>query len=405
VSNKTGIKNTCLTYFLLGAGCCFLKKILCGVLLFALLLLPVKAEEIKLAPNAKSVVLMEASTGEIIYSRDMHVKFAPASMTKMMSMLLFMEAIEKGNMSWNERIKVSANASSMGGSQILLETNEVMTVTDLFKGVAIGSGNDATVALAERVGGTEEHFVQMMNEKAKQLGLQNTNFKNAHGLDAANHYSSAYDMITIARELIKHEKIFEFTSIYETYLRANTDRKFWLVNTNKLVRFYQGVDGLKTGFTEEAGFCLTATAKKSGMRLLAIVFGEPDSTMRNNEVSAMLDYGFNVYSLEKVLSGESNIGKVDVIKGKKRVATLIPKEDVNILYQKSAGKKNITYKINVGTLRAPIKRGDVVGSIDIIESDKIIRKIDVTVSEDIKKANIFELYIRYIGDIIRGTIK
>jgi D-alanyl-D-alanine carboxypeptidase (penicillin-binding protein 5/6) len=212
-------------------------------------------------------------------------------------------------------------------------------------------------------------------------------------------------MITIARELIKHEKIFEFTSIYETYLRANTDRKFWLVNTNKLVRFYQGVDGLKTGFTEEAGFCLTATAKKNGMRLLAIVFGEPDSTMRNNEVSAMLDYGFNVYSLEKVLSGESNIGKVDVIKGKKRVATLIPKEDVNILYQKSAGKKNITYKINVGTLRAPIKRGDVVGSIDIIESDKIIRKIDVTVSEDIKKANIFELYIRYIGDIIRGTIK
>lgn len=195
----------------------------------------VHAEEIKLAPNAKSVILIETSTGEIIYGRDMHVKYAPASMTKMMSMLLFVEAIDKGNMSWNENIKVSANASSMGGSQILLETNEIMKVEDLFKGVAIGSGNDATVALAERVGGTVDHFVQMMNNRAKELGCKNTNFKNVHGLDEANHYSTAYDMSVIARELIKHEKVLEFTSIYETYLRANTDRKFWLVNTNKVV--------------------------------------------------------------------------------------------------------------------------------------------------------------------------
>lgn len=195
----------------------------------------VRAEEIKLAPNAKSVVLMEASTGEIIYARDMNVKYAPASMTKMMSMLLFLEAIEKGNLSWNENLKVSANASSMGGSQILLETNEIMSVTDLFKGVAIGSANDATVALAERVGGTEAHFIQMMNERARQLGLKNTNFKNVHGLDEANHFSTAYDMVTIAKELIKHKKIFEFSTVYETYLRANTDKKFWLVNTNKVV--------------------------------------------------------------------------------------------------------------------------------------------------------------------------
>lgn len=367
-----------------------------------MLCIPVRAEEIKLAPNAKSVILMEASTGEIIYGRDMHVKYAPASMTKMMSMLLFLEAIDKGNMSWNEKIKVSANASSMGGSQILLETNEIMSVTDLFKGVAIGSANDATVALAERVAGTEGHFIQMMNNKAKELGLKNTNFKNSHGLDEANHYSTAYDMIMIAKELIKHEKVFDFSSVYETYLRANTDKKFWLVNTNKLVRFYQGVDGLKTGYTTEAGSCLTATAKKEGMRLLAIVFGEPDSTMRNNEVSAMLDYGFNVYGLEKVLSGESNIGKVDVIKGKKKTAILVPNEDVNILYQRSVGKKNITYKMSVEKLHAPVKRGDIVGSIDILENDKVIRNIGVTVSEDIKKANILELYIRYIGDVIKG---
>lgn len=364
----------------------------------------VRAEEVKLAPNAKSVILMEASTGEIIYARDMNVKYAPASMTKMMSMLLFLEAIDKGNLSWDENIKVSANASSMGGSQILLETNEVMSVKDLFKGVAIGSANDATVALAERVAGTEEHFIQMMNDKARKLGLKNTNFKNVHGLDEANHFSTAYDMVTIARELIKHKKIFEFSSVYETYLRANTDRKFWLVNTNKLVRFYPGVDGLKTGHTNEAGYCLTATAEKNGMRLVAVVFGEPDSTTRSNEMSAILDYGFNVYSLEKVLSSKSDIGRAEVIKGKKKSAVLVPKEDVNILYQKSEGKKNVTYKVNVSKLHAPIKKGDIVGDIDIIENDKVIRSIDVTVSEDIKKANILELYIRYIGDVIKGII-
>lgn len=379
-----------------------LKKILLTILVVVLLCPLVKAEEVKLAPNAKSVLLMEASTGEIIYGRDIHVKYAPASMTKMMSMLLYLEAIDKGQMSWSEKIKVSANASSMGGSQILLETNEIMSVTDLFKGVAIGSGNDASVALAERVGGTEPHFVQMMNNRAKELNLKNSNFKNSHGLDAANHYSTANDMAIIARELVKYDKLLEFSSIYETYLRANTDRKFWLVNTNKLVRFYQGVDGIKTGYTNEAGHCLTATAEKEGMRLIAVVFGEPDSAIRNNEVSAMLDYGFNVYGLEKVLSNKSNLGNVKVIGGKKRKVNIVPTEDVNILYQKSVGKKNIIYEVKVDSIKAPIKQGDVVGTIDIIENDKVIRNINVTVSEDVKKANIFELYIKNLADIIKG---
>jgi D-alanyl-D-alanine carboxypeptidase (penicillin-binding protein 5/6) len=379
-----------------------LKKILLFILMFVMFCPLVNAEEIKLAPNAKSVLLIEASTGEIIYSRDIHTKYAPASMTKMMSMLLFLEAIEKGNLNWNEKIKVSENASSMGGSQILLETGEEMTVIDMFKGIAIGSANDATVALAERVGGTEEHFVQMMNNRAKEIGMKNTNFKNCHGLDEANHYSTAYDMSVIARELVKHTKLFEFSSVYETYLRANTDRKFWLVNTNKLVRFYPGVDGLKTGHTEEAGFCLTATAKKEDMRLIAIVFGEPDSQMRNTEVSAMLDYGFNVYGLEKVISKNVSIGKVNVSKGKIGKAILVPKEDINILYEKSSGKKNVTYKVNVGKLSAPINKGDIVGSVDIIENNKVIQTIDVTVKESIKKANILELYIRYLGDVIKG---
>lgn len=195
----------------------------------------IKAEELNLAENAKSAIIIEASTGEVIYAKNEHEKLVPASMTKLMSMLLIMESIEKGVIKWDDVITISENASSMGGSQILLETGEQMSVSDLFKGIAVASGNDAVVALAEYVAGTEELFVNMMNERAKELGLKNTNFKNPHGLDAANHYSSSYDMALIAKELVKHEKIFEYTSIYEDYLRKGTDKELWLVNTNKVV--------------------------------------------------------------------------------------------------------------------------------------------------------------------------
>ncbi len=185
--------------------------------------------------DGKSAILIENSTGKIIYEKNSHERFAPASMTKIMSMLIFMEEIEKGKLKWNDTLVTSDYASSMGGSQIFLQPNEKMSVTDLFKAVAVGSANDATIVLAEATYGTEEKFVKRMNEKVKELNLKNTNFKNAVGLDEANHYSSAYDMVMMARELIKHEKIFEFTTIYEDYLRQNTDNKFWLVNTNKVV--------------------------------------------------------------------------------------------------------------------------------------------------------------------------
>lgn len=188
-----------------------------------------------LATNAKSALIMEASTGKIVFEKNIHERYAPASMTKMMSLLLIMENIEEGKLSWNEEITTSAHASSMGGSQIFLQVGEKMSVRDLIRGIAIASGNDATVALAEKIGGTEEGFVKMMNDKAKALGLKNTNFKNAVGLDEENHYSSAYDMAVIASNLVKHEKILEYTGTYEGYLREGTDRKFWLVNTNKPV--------------------------------------------------------------------------------------------------------------------------------------------------------------------------
>lgn len=211
-----------------------MKKLLFGIILF-LMVIKVNALETELAQNAKSAILIEASTGKIIFEKNSHEKLHPASMTKMMSMLVIVEAIENNALKWDDMVTVSENASGMGGSQILLETGEKMSVSDLFKGVAVASGNDAVVALAEKIAGSEDAFVEMMNKKAKELNLKNTNFKNPHGLDAANHYSTAFDMSLIAKELVKHKKVLEFTSIYEDYLRENTDRKIWLVNTNKVV--------------------------------------------------------------------------------------------------------------------------------------------------------------------------
>lgn len=384
-----------------------MKKLLIVVLLSIIFVTNIKAEELKLAPNAKSAMMIEASTGTVIFEKNIHEKYAPASMTKMMSMILFMEAIENGKMSWDEKIRVSKQATGMGGSQIFLEENELMTVKDMFKGIAIASANDATVALAERVGGTEANFVVMMNTKSKALGLKNTNFKNSHGLDEENHYSTAYDMMLIARELIKYEKVLEYSKIYETYLRANTDKKTWLVNTNKLVRFYEGMDGLKTGNTDNAGFCLTATAKRNDMRLIAIVFGEPDSANRNKDVSEMLDYGFNSYDTIKFMSTDESVGSTMVSKGLIRETELVPLNDVNIIFKKAIEKKSITYKLVIDEKRmeAPIKRGNVVGEIKIFENGNYSRSMDLTVPRDIIKINFFSYYARNLIDIMSGKLK
>lgn len=380
-----------------------MKKIL--ILLLLLIFIPlVKAEETEdLAPNAKSAIMIEASTGEILFQKNKDEKLAPASMTKMMSMLLIMEEIENGNLKWNEMITTSEKASSMGGSQIFLKVGEKMTVEDLLKGVAIASGNDAVVALAERVSGSEEQFVKRMNVRAKDLGLKNTNFINATGLTADNHYSSAYDMSLIAKELVKHEKILEFTSTYEDYLRKDTKSPFWLVNTNRLVRFKEGVDGLKTGFTDEAGYCLTATMKKDNMRLITVVMKEENTSKRSADTTKMLDYGFNIYMVQTILYEKTTIEKKKVELGKTLTAEIVPKENITILNKKSDDQKNITYKTNINKIIAPVKKGDKVGTIDIIEDNNIISTIDATVKEDISKANILTIYLRNLKEIISGT--
>ena len=361
--------------------------------------------ETSLAPKAKSAIMIEATTGDIIFEKNADEKLPPASMTKIMSMLLIIESIEKGVIAWDEMVTVSENASGMGGSQILLETGEEMSVEDLFKGIAIASGNDAVVALAEKIAGTEEMFVDMMNEKAKDLGLTNTNFKNPHGLDEVNHYSTARDMSIMARELVKHKKVLEYTSIYETYLRENLDTKVWLVNTNKLVRFYDGIDGLKTGYTKGAGYCLTATANKNNMRLIAVVMGEETSQLRNSEVTSMMDYGYAQYSLEILLDTDSILGKVEVDKGKNRYVEVVPKENITFLNKKVANKKNATYKVKIKNVKAPVKVGDEVGTIYVYEEDDVIRKVPITVKDNVDKIGIVGLFLRNLSDIIAGDIK
>ena len=380
-----------------------MKKI---CLFFILLIFPlcVYAEDLNLAENAKSAILIEASTGEVLYNKNANERLAPASMTKIMSLILIMENIENGNLKWNDIVVVSKNAASMGGSQIFLETNEMMSVEDLVKGICVASGNDATVAMAEKIAGTEKAFVKLMNDKASSLGLKNTHFVNATGLDAEGHYSSANDMAVMARELVKHQKILEFSSIYEDYLRKNTNNSFWLVNTNKLVKFYSYIDGLKTGYTGNAGYCLTATGKKNDMRLISVVMGEESTEKRSADTLAMLDYGFNMYNIDKIVDSGDSLGIIKVNLGDPEYVDIVAKKDITVLNNSQKEKRDVKYEIETNEIVAPVKIGDTVGKISVFENGNFKYDVDVTVAYDIKKANILKILIRNLRDIFSVNI-
>lgn len=378
-----------------------MKKIIFCLLLFIICIN--KANALSLAPNAKSAILIEASTGEIIYQKNINEKRAPASMTKMMSLIIIMEEIEAGKLKWDEKIRISENAASMGGSQIYLEAGEIMSVNDLVKGISMASANDAVVALAERIAGSEEEFVTLMNKKAKKLGLTNTHFENSTGLDKDNHYSTAKDMAYIAKELVKHEKILEFSSTYEDYLRQNTNKKFWLVNTNKLIKTYEGMDGLKTGYTESAMYCLTATALRNNLRLIGVIMGETTSKIRNTEMTSMLDYGFNQYTVDKLFNKGDVVSKYKNNKSASIKTDVIVADDINVLNKKGKEKRNITYEVKLYNKKLPIKKNEVIGNIIGKENGKQIFKVNVLAKKRIKKANIVELFIRNIGEFINGN--
>ena len=379
-----------------------MKKFMLFLILLFVFITPISAED--LTPNAKSAILIEASTGKILYEKNKDERYAPASMTKMMSLVIIMDNIYNGNLRLDEMVKTSKNASGMGGSQIFLKEGEEMSVDDMLKGITIGSANDATVALAERIAGSEEAFVKIMNEYTKKLGLKNTHFKNCTGLDENDHYSSAYDMSVIARELVKHDKILNYSSIYETYLRSDTDNKFWLVNTNKLVRFYKGVDGLKTGYTDTAGYCLAATINKDNMRVIAVVMGEDSSTTRNSEVSGLLDYAYNLYKKDTYITKEEVLGNAKVEKGNVEYANIVTIDDISTINKKEYKRGEIKFELDLKNLKAPIKKGDVVGKIKVIENGNIISEADVTVDKNIDKAGYFTMFIRNLKEIISANV-
>lgn len=351
--------------------------------------------KVDLAENAKSAILIERDTGAVLFEKNSDEKLSPASMTKIMTMLLIMEALESGKIQLNEKVRTSEYAASMGGSQIFLEEGEEMTVDEMLRAISIGSANDASVAMAERIAGSEKHFVEMMNDKAKELGLKNTKFQNATGLPVEDHYSSARDMAILAKELLKHEQIIKYTSQYESYLREGTDKKFWLVNTNRLVKYYPGVDGLKTGFTNEAKYCLTATAKKGDMRVIAVVFGAPTSKERNKQITQMFDYAFSQFETKRFYAKGDVLGKATVEKGQKRKVEIAAGESISLLMKKGENTKGVKTNIKLNkNIQAPVKKGDVIGKIVLKNKGKVIAENVLVAKEDVKPASWWTLYKR-----------
>lgn len=345
--------------------------------------------------ESQAQVLMEPTTGEILYANNENEKLLPASVTKVMTMLLIMEHIDSGKISYNDKITCSAKASGMGGSQIWFKQGEELTVDEALKAIAVVSANDVCVAFSEHIGGSEENFVNMMNNKAKELGMENTNFMNCHGIDEENHYTTAKDIAIMSRELINnHPDILKYTSIWQDTLRNG---EFGLNSTNKLIRFYDGATGLKTGSTSQALFNLSGTATRNGTSFIAVVMKAPSSAVRLEEVKQLLDYGFSNYEIKKICEKEVVIGDFDVNKciNKKTQAKI--EKDVTILSDKGAKIETIekiTYNDNI---TAPINSGDVVGKIEMFNKDtnEKIGESNLVISENIPRAKFVD-YIKMV---------
>ncbi len=382
--------------------CCHLLALFC--VFGQILILPIRADDAMLINetassldlNCKSAVLMEASTGTILYEQNPTEAMPPASVTKIMTLLLVMEAIEAGTLKWDDRITASAHAASMGGSQIFLKEGEQMTAEDMIKSVVIASANDAAVALAEHVAGSEAAFVKRMNQRATELGMKDTKFENTNGLDdtAQNHVTSAKDIAIMSRALIAHPKILEYSSIWMDTIRNGA---FGLTNTNRLVRFYRGCNGLKTGSTQKAGFCISVTAERDGMTLICVIMGSASRDERNAAATQLLDWGFANYGM--YTSGEGNPPPVRVTGGiKDQVAVsypafscVLPKGDIAA----------VESKINLPEqLAAPIRMGESVGSVVYELKGKKIGEMPIAADEDVAKIDFGQLWIRMLAKFL-----
>lgn len=350
--------------------------------------------------NAKSAVLMEEATGNILYESNPDERLPIASVTKVMTMLLIMEAVDSGKISLDDMVTVSENAMSYGGSTMFLETGEQLTVNDMLKGIAVASANDGCVAMAEHLAGSESAFVDMMNEKAKELGMENTHFMNTNGLDEDDHYSSARDVAIMSRELMKHETIFNYTSIWMDTLRGG---KFQLANTNKLIRFYDGANGLKTGSTSKALCCLSAAAKRNDMQLIAVVLGAPTSAERFASAKSLLDYGFANYAVNTQITAGDEVQKIAVEKGVDKEVDVVAGDSCSTLVKKGQ-EDNITKEIKIDeTITAPIEAGQKIGTMTISRDGEVIADIDLNASSAVEKKGIGLIIKDFFATIFFGS--
>ncbi len=376
-----------------------IKRILSLTVIFCIMFSgsSIKAMEVP-GITAKAAILMESSTGKTIFEYNADEAMPPASITKIMTLLIIMEELSSGKITYNDVVTASERAKSMGGSTIFLDTGEQMSVYDLIKGIAVASGNDASVAMAEYIAGSVEAFVERMNKRANELGMTNTVFKNTNGLPAEGHKMSARDIAIVSNELLKHKEIFNFTTIWTDSLRNG---EFQLANTNKLIRFYNGANGLKTGSTDEAGCCISATAERDGMQLIAVVLGSPTSNDRFSDAKALLDYGFSQYTVWYGPTGGEPMGKIGVRKGNADIVGMAPDKGMYALIKKGTeGNEEIVTETE-DSVMAPVKKGQVIGKVKCISGGEVISEANLIATEDVGKIGFFALHKKMLGLLLR----
>ena len=339
--------------------------------------------------DAKSALLIEPKSGKILYEKNIDEKFAPASVTKIMTMLLTMEAVDSGKITLQDKVTCSENAKKMGGSTMLLDTGEIRTVEELIKGVAIASGNDAAVALAEYLGGTEDAFVEMMNKRAQELGMVNTTFKNCNGLPIEGHLSTARDISIMSLELLKHPTILKYSGIYMETISEGRKSPIELVNHNKLVRFFEGCDGLKTGYTEEAKYCISATATRNGVRMLSVIMGAPTYKVRNRDSWLHLNYGFSKFEGKQLLSKDEDVENIYLSKQTDKFLVARAKEDLVAIVPKGTNEE-LEKRIVIDEVKKEYKQGDIVGKCEVYLGEEKIGEVELYSDRDIKLGGIFE---------------
>lgn len=371
--------------------------ILIGLLMFSMS--PVRAEEAEeqpaLAIQAQSAYVMEYSTGQVVFKKNETEKLYPASMTKMMGLILIFEALNNGKLSMEDTVTVSETAASMGGSQIFLEVNEVMKVEDMIKSICIASANDAMVAMAEKLGGSVENFVKNMNAKGEEIGLENTHFVNTTGLHDPEHYSCAKDMARIAQVLIQTggDTLLAITSTYDTYIRQDSEKPFWLVNTNKLIKQMEGVDGLKTGFTQEAMSCITVTAKRDNLRLISVVMKEPSSQVRNAETKQLLDYGFSMFDQKVLYDKGSIIEAINIDLAKPESANLVTLSEVPIVFKNGEEPQITDQRVVITKSDLPYSIDEKIGELQITLDNQTTLTVDLGVDAQMEKVSYFDLFL------------